>query len=610
MKDTIVRRLLFYFLICFCAYLFIPSAYAADFRTLYDIEYFIKDTDTLNLTKTSYTITLTNLRPDMIIKKFTLVIPRSFGISDIVAKDLNGGITPTVVEKERTIEASFELNKPKAGLNEINVIYLDFLQKNIFRTKGTIWEVFIPTLENKDGDTSTITVNLPVGKNRKLSLAKPLPDLVTFEKVVWNKSPGRSIYAVFGTDQRYAMDLTYHLVNPNVYKVYTDIAFPPDTLYQKIVIESLVPAPNLVYSDADGNFIGRYNLDLKEEKKIVFKGIAYIYGLPRSDYKSYIQRQFQDQQKTLFNAQPLWALSTETPVTSSNIKDHYDYTLKTLSYNFSRVIKGDSRMGSTEALKYPDQAVCTEYSDLLIASARQRGIYVREVQGFAFANEQELRPISAESDILHSWVEYFDLKKYVWVPIDPTWEDTSGMDYFNSFDFNHIVFALHGKQADSPHPAGSYKTTSGGRDIRIEPTTKSIVENTALASSLALYPLPSAQSSFTVDLEIANKGNVSLWNIPLSITAENAIVDISLQHISHLLPFEKKKIIITFTPQSSLFYQDVTFIVKQGDTLLLSQSVKVPTFFTSFKGYLIPAGCVIGGILVLILLFKKRDEER
>lgn len=590
-------------------FVFLKPAFAADFRTSYNIEYFIKDNDPQNYTKTSYTIKLTNLQPDLIIKKFTLSFPRSFGIGSIVAKDDRGSINAVVTQKDRTIDATFELNDPKPGLNEVNTLYLDFLQSNIFRAKGAVWEVFIPTLERKDGDTHSVTVYLPPGKHNKLSLAKPTPDLVTLDKVVWNNNVGRSIYAVFGEEQRYTLDLTYHLVNPNIYKVYTDIAFPPDTLYQKVLVDSIIPAPDSVYSDSDGNYMGRYNLNPKEEKQIEFKGLAKIYTIPRSEYKTYIKNQFTDEQKSLFDAQPLWKLDNETPIASSNVKDHYDYTIDTLTYNFNRIIKGNSRMGASQALRMPDQAVCTEYSDLLIASARQRGIYIREVQGFAFANEQELRPIQQDSDILHSWVEYYDLKKDIWVPIDPTWQDTSGIDYFDSFDFNHIVFALHGKKADYPYPAGSYKASTGGQDIHIEPTTDILVESQKVSGELSQLPLPDADNSFTVDFVVKNSGNVNLWDIPITIKADNAVISSPSLSVSHLLPGEKKKLTINFKPRSSLLYQDVTFDISSNREPILLKTLQVPTFLTSFRGYLIPGICILGGLLLLAFLFRSKNDN-
>ena len=603
-------RIFSYLFFCLFIYLFISPIYAADFRTSYTIEYFIQENDPQNYTKTSYAIAITNLQPDLIIKKFTLSFPRSFGIGSISAKDDRGRINAVSVEKNRTIEITFELNNPKPGLNEVNTLYLDFLQKNIFRTKGSIWEVFIPTLENSENDTHSITVYLPPGKHKKLSLAKPLPDLVSFDKVVWNNDVGKSIYAVFGESQRYSLDLTYHLTNPNLYKVYTDVAFPPDTLYQRIFVESVVPKPDLVFSDNDGNYMARYNLDSKQSKQVIFKGLAEIYAAPRSEYQTYIQNQFRNNKKSLFNHQPFWKLDTETPIKSNIIKDHYEYTTQTLTYNFNRIIKGNSRMGAAQAVRFPDQAVCTEYSDLLIASARQRGIYVREVQGFAFANEQELRPVQQEaSDILHSWVEYYDTIKNIWIPIDPTWQDTSGIDYFNSFDFNHIVFALHGKKDDYPFPAGSYKSALGGKDIHIEPTTDIPTTIKKVSAALSPLPLPDSDELFSIILSVQNTGNVTMWNFPLIVQTENALLKSDVITIPHLLPGEVKKIPVIFKPKTSLLYQNVTFTVSFEGKAFLQQQVQVPTILTSMKSYYIPALFIGGGLVVLVWVFRKKRKE-
>lgn len=605
-----IVRLFVYLSICVSACLAVPVVHAADFRTSYAIDYFIRENDPQNYTKTAYTIKLTNLQPDLIIKKYTLSFPKSFGIGNMSAKDDKGTIIPQIVEKERSIEVSFEMNAPVAGLNEVNTLYLDFLQKNIFRSKGTIWEVFIPTIENKADDMYSIAVYLPPGKHKKLSLAKPSPDLVSFDKVVWNRAVGKSIYAVFGEVQNYNLDLTYHLTNPNIYRVYTDIAFPPDTLYQQIIVNSIEPKPDSIFSDTDGNFMGRYTLNPKEEKTVVFKGMARISTEPRTEYKTFTKSQFESQQKTLFNAHRYWKLDNETPIQSSSMRDHYDYTMKTLTYNFNRVITGNSRMGAAEALRFPDQAVCTEYSDLLIASARQRGLFVREIQGFAFANEQELRPVQQyTSDILHSWVEYYDTKKDIWVPIDPTWEDTSGIDYFSSFDFNHIVFSIHGKKADYPYPAGSYRKNFEGKDVRIEPAATSAEITTGIDAQLSAAALPQQQDAFGVELTVKNTGNVSQWSIPLTVSVQNATLEKESFQFTHLLPGEEKKEMILFTPKGSLLAQDVVIQVHRDGKLLTTKNIKVPTILTTIKNNALPLILIGGGILIIIVLIKKKNDN-
>jgi len=597
-----------FFFVLFLLSPFIVSA--ADFRSSYAIEYYIRDFDQKNVTKTSYTIKLTNLQPDLIIKKYTISFPRSFGIENITAKDDRGTIIPLIEEKDRTIETSFEFIAPKAGINEVNTLYLDFYQKNIFRSKGTIWEVFIPTVENKQNDTYSITVYLPPESKKKLSLSKPMPDLITFDRIVWNKVEGKSIYAVFGDTQQYSLDLTYHLTNPNFYRVYTDVAFPPDTLYQQIIVASILPKPDLVFSDSDGNYMGRYNLNGNENKDVVFKGVALINTIPRSDYREYVSQQFDEQKKTLFDVQSYWKLYSQSPVESSSIYDHYKYVEDTLTYNFNRIIKGNSRMGAIEAVKYPDQAVCTEYSDLLIASARQQGLYVREIQGFAFASEQELRPVQQEtSDILHSWVEYYDIAKKIWIPIDPTWEDTSGIDYFNSFDFNHIVFAIHGKKADYPYPAGSYKSTNDGKDIAIEPTNGQYSIQKLMTSSISSIPLPQQDNQFGVDFTVTNMGNVSVWNVPISISVKNARIQKNTYFISHLLPGETKKETIIFKPNGSFISQDVEFSVTSDKTILHTKTIRVPTIVTTIKNNLLPLFLIVGGIITFIAILRKKNDN-
>ena len=52
-------------------------------------------------------------------------------------------------------------------------------------------------------------------------------------------------YRSFGEVQRYQLDLTYYLDNPNNYRVITPITLPPDTTYQKLFILSLIPGQNL-----------------------------------------------------------------------------------------------------------------------------------------------------------------------------------------------------------------------------------------------------------------------------------------------------------------------------------------------------------------------------
>ncbi len=186
-----------------------------------------------------------------------------------------------------------------------------------------------------------------------------------------------------------------------------------------------------------------------------------------------------------------------------------------------------------------------------------------------------MRPIQDNSDILHSWVEYYDTKKSKWVPIDPTWQDTSHIDYFSSLDFNHIVFAIHGKKADYPYPAGSYKFDATSKDVYVKPI---------------------------------NRGNVAIWNKKVNTIMQGASVESNSIVIDYLLPGESKNYSITFKPNGSLFYQSTTVEVQCEDEIIGKQTVTVPTFIASAQKWGLPIVLLLfGGSILAIFISRKHS---
>ena len=583
---------------------------AADFKTAYTIEYYINELDTTGYTKAAFTIALTNTKPDLVVKTFTLSFPKSFTIGNILAHDDYGQIVPQVVEKDRTIDVSLTLSQPKAGLNETNHIYLDFLQRNIFRPQGTIWEVYIPTMDGKDVDSQSVTLYLPPGRHSKLSIAKPVPDQITFDKVVWNNVQNRSLYAVFGDSQHYSLNLEYQLSNPNLYRVYTDVAFPPETLYQQIYVDSIAPKPDSVSIDSDGNYLGRYYLNPHEDKTITFTGMAEIFAQPRESFQQKSIELFNAQRTTLFNDQPLWHLTADPPLTNPTMHDLYSYVLNTLQYNFNRVITGNSRMGAQDALRFPDQAVCTEYSDLLVASARREHYYIRELQGFAYEQEQELRPVQTQSDILHSWVEYYDQTKQDWISVDPTWEDTSGIDYFSSLDLNHIVFAIHGKKADYPYPAGSYKLQQGGTFVHVTPSTHTEAARVDLTSTISQAAVPTTTTNtYTTKVRVTNTGNIALWDGHVTIVCPACDNKSQVVPVGDLYPYQSTTLDVSLTLSSVGLVQQIPVTVQFNGRDLQTAQVAIPTFLPSLYKYALPLLLMGGGFVLLFYLMRKRHDH-
>ena len=539
---------------CFFIFLLFPKniTLSAEFQTDYQIEYFVLENNNKYNTQVNFKIKITNLRSDIFVSKFSVAYPKSFIVSNLIAYDDLGKIIPEITEDNTKIKINLKFNAPKTGRGSVNNFYLKFNQENLFRINGNIVEAILPTIEKKEEDSYKIIVNLPTSFNRKISISKPKPTYILKRQIIWENPQVKTIYAVFGDRQFYKAQLNYNLKNPKIFPIKTEIAFPPDTLYQKIYLKKVDPPPYSVKIDEDGNFLGQYLLAPQEEKKIIFDGIIEVFTNPRTEIIPYIRSQFANQKKYLLTAHSYWLISDLEKFKSlTTVKDIYDFVVNKLSYDYKRLTKGNLRQGADKVLANPDQAVCTEFTDLFIALTREKGIWSREIQGYGFSNDINMRPISLNSDILHSWPEYYDNTRNIWIPIDPTWENTSGIDYFSSFDLNHVVFVIHGKKPNYPLPAGMYKIEES-KDIQIAATNEKPVEILNIKiSHIKLPPYLTEKQSIKNKLVIKNNGNTYLWEVPVRLVSQDLEFNPKEVIINSIAPFEEKQILVNFIPKTT-----------------------------------------------------------
>lgn len=582
---------------------------AAQFRTDYDVNYTLDAQNTGIATKVSFKIKITNLTTDLVIRKFSITFPKSFQIGNIKASDDFKEIIPEVTNSaDGDHVIAVELSNPVAGINEENNIYLDFLQNNLFKVNGNVWEVILPTVENKDeGGNYTVTVELPPNSGKQIAISKPRPTNITLSEIKWVNPANKTIYAVFGKKQNYDLELRYHLQNPRITRVYTDIAFPPDTLYQRVFVNSISPKPDTVSIDEDGNYIGRYYLNPKEEKTIYFKGAVEIFAEARSEMRLPVKKLFEESKNHLLSPSTHWRIEpSRLPSVNANFTDIYNFTTKTLTYNYGRLNSNLTRLGANQALEYPDQAVCTEYSDVFIAIAREKGMFTREMQGYGFSNDQDLRPLSINADILHSWLEYYNEEKQVWIPIDPTWEDTSGIDYLTSFDLNHIVFAIHGKKSDYPYPAGSYKTEDTTKDINIIPTSNEYKERKSLSFEPSTLHIPTLnKNTYSFKITVQNTGNTFIWNTLLDAYSEKLKISPKSINIDRLAPLEKKELVFEYAPESLFANTKADITLSTSEGIVFRDAISVTTIYYSVLKYSIIAFAIALGLFVAIKLIKR-----
>lgn len=592
-----MKRLFVLLILFFLATLFSKSIYAQDFRSDYTVEYNVREQQTQLLTEVKFNIKITHLKSDVFVKKFSLIFPEFFTIKDVTASDDRGAIVPKTSNEDQKIKIELEFNDPQTGKGSINNFYLNFTQTNLFKINGNIWEVILPTIENRGEGEYNVIVNLPSANTKKISFAKPIPAYITGKKLTWTNPKTKTIYAVFGDNQFYETKLNYNLANPKLVPVYTDVAFPPDTLYQKIYLQNLFPMPSKIFQDEDGNFIGRYYLKPRENRTVSFNGVIEVTSRPRSEFQQYLKNQLPRQEKYLLTEKNYWQVDQPDRFTDlKTVNDIYAFVINNLTYDYSRLTKKNARLGATKALTNPTRAVCTEFTDLFIALAREKGIYSREIEGFGFSNDPQFRPMSFVNDLLHAWPEYYDRDKKIWVAIDPTWENTSGIDYFSSFDLNHIIFVIHGKDPTYPYPAGMYKVEDS-KDILIKPTSQQPSEINKVKLQLdgpknVVY----YQKKYSLQLKITNLSNIFLYQQKLSLAAPLMTFDPQTVIVDQLAPFQEKEITINMRPSKVLSKKNTQLTIASDGQKLLTQSYVIfPVYYDLALKF------AYGGILLLAI---------
>lgn len=596
----------FYFLLLFLpfAFLFLPlsKVLAADFKTDYQVEYNLSQSQNNLNSQVDFKIKIINLKSEVFVSKFAISFPESFSITNLKTSDDNGYITPKITTDEEKTRIELEFSNPAIGKDSVNTFFLNFQQANLFKVNGKVWEVVLPVIENTQNESYKVTVNLPETTNKKISISKPKPDLITGNKIIWNNPQAKTIYAVFGNVQAYQAELTYHLKNDQIYPLFTEVAFPPETANQKIFLQSINPPPESVRIDEDGNYLGKYFLKPLETKTVIYKSLIEVYSRTRDDAAAYFRAVINQQKNYLLTAKKYWQISQIDKIKNiTQPKEIYDFVTGTLKYNYNKINSNNKRLGADAVLSNPDQAVCMEFTDLFIAIAREKGIYSREIQGYGFSLDQKLQPLSLSSDILHAWPEYYDTKTESWIAIDPTWENTSGINYFSSFDLNHIVFVIHGKNPEYPLPAGMYKIENS-RDVSIKPVVTEPVEKKEILVEGIDFPTTiSDKKSYQGKFIIKNNGNSYLWQVPVNLEAKNILIKEDKFVISVLAPFEKKSIAFDYSAKDKNKKIQGELMIKVFQKELLRQKIViVPTIYILLTQFF----AVILGFSVLFLIYQ------
>lgn len=421
------------------------------------------------------------------------------------------------------------------------------------------------------------------------------------------------VFALFGQQQFFELNLNYHLTNSTNNPGITQIALPPDTIYQRVDYHSLTPTPRSMETDPDGNWIATYELPAGSNTQVNLQATVKL------SLKADPQIPIIQPDDSLLKSQKYWpvdhpelkkiAAENETPQKIN------DYVVKTLNYNTKLALNLPERLGAVKALNHPQDAVCQEFTDLFITLARAAGIPARRITGYAYSKNSELRPLSLVEDILHAWPEYYNPIQKIWVPIDPTWENTTGgVDYFHQLDLNHIVFAINGHNSITPYPAGSYKDPdSSTKTVFVKFGEQFPEHKTELALHLKpqklLNSLPLPGSYL---IEITNLSGQAEYNLPLTIQNNSATTQAYTpqDQIAILLPFQTLSIPIKIRNIRQFKPVHDTITIKlQNETQEFDviSSPPINNFFQKDKALAMAGGAIFATLIAgSILVFRRK----
>lgn len=519
------------------------------------------------VTQVRYEVRLRNNISTVYAKQYALQI-NSTDVENVRAWNADGEserVDVSQVGQSTTLTVQFDPADVVVGRDKERLFTLEYTSQDAASIYGQVLEVSIPKLADPDlYESYNVLVVVPdtVPEPSLVEPAQYTVDTSNGTRILRFTDVGQQtgISVLFGKEQTYDMQLRYQVENASQNVGVVQVALPPDTAFQRVRYQNITPQPASLHRDDDGNWIGEFHVAGQARQTIDVTGQVTVYAKPtvpvpqenlvRSSRKGDQDLGVYLQQQTYWNVDH--PLIEEIVAQHKTPRTIYQYVVDTLQYNYKRAFEGTeratARYGAVGALQNPNDAMCQEFTDVFVTLARLAGIPSRRVTGYAMTQNSELRPLSLVSDVLHAWPEYYDAQNNVWVPIDPTWADTTGgLDYFSKLDLRHIVFARQGVHDERPYPAGLYKLPGAEeKDVAITLAQEPIDVSAPLevehkSHLLASWGLPTRER-----FVIRNNSGEARYNVVVGIGVEGGVEVISepVHTIPVLLPYQEHELAV------------------------------------------------------------------
>lgn len=513
-------------------------------------------------------------------------------------------ITTTVKEPDITT-VSVKFNEQVVGRGQTLTFSLSYFGEPATH-HGQVWEISLPKLATQETfDSYKVNFTVPESFGPPAYIYPSPKSQENFSYHFDQTDTGTPyIQAAFGHLQSFAFNLKYDLDNTSIRPIVTFITLPPDTDYQHLYYSSMDPQPKNIIADIDGNWLAEYSLSPLQKTTVKVSGMAHIQPFPGRQPVN----PSADNLASYLKPSAFWPVNdphfADLAQKYKTPGDIYHYVVDTLSYDTNRITSQKlTRRGALTALQSPQNSICTDFTDLFITMARAAGIPARELNGYAYTTNLQVQPLGLAPDILHAWPEYWDPSQRNWVSVDPTWEKTTGgVDYFNQFDFNHFVFAIHGSSSTGPLSAGQFTADPQAKtvDVSVSPYTE--FPTAALEFS---WEKPSQFLPFFPNnsiLNIKNPAGQAVYNIPVEVIAQNLSISSPKSAIYSVIPpLSQNRFPINFTPGIVPDFSGKYLAARVGDKHL---TYNIPT--NSFAIWYVGSAITIAALVISLAFLAEK----
>lgn len=563
-------------------------------------------------TTVEHQIHITNKTPTLYVRQYALKITSGTDIKNVRVTSDDQVIQPNVVKTDHLTSVGLTFPDKVVGEGKTRTIKIIYDQEDASVVSGKVLELYVPALSTEQTyDRYSVTLRTPSQYGQPVRVT-PDPTLVENQgnQIITHFSQVGStgVAALFGSEQVFNLTLRYNLENTTNGPGLMQIALPPDTPYQKLHYSQLDPLPQKIEADPDGNWIATYQLPAASET------IVYATAQAKLTLEPDLTIPVAEPSSSLLQAQTYW--ESDQPAVQQVASEHhtpramYDYVVNTLSYGFDPTQGTPTRLGAVTTLASPANVNCQEFTDTFIALARANQVPTRRLTGYAHTENSALRPLSLVEDILHAWPEYYDYQTNQWRPIDPTWGNTTGgVNYFDQFDLNHIVFAINGQSSTLPYPAGSYKLTDQNtKDVSVDfgttfPETEPDLEVRIVPKKIWGISIPG-----WLELEVVNQTGSAWYGARASVTAVlgGQKVTVAEKTLPVVLPYQTQRLPLVainpdeLWPTTSAVQVTMQLQNYQAKLITDTHAQLAPAFISYFtnRGFLIGLG--VGGAAVAL----------